>query len=190
MKYRATRFVGLFCKIQVTQTPGAFIYFERVADLKRSSMWMCSHGQKCRKMEYGNGHRRCLSRWMMKHAKKIAQDKEWEKGGKKNYLSKFFFSSFFGRRCMYSKHMYNTVESRSPLSKPFQNFTQPSSVLFLLHFPPSRTFHFKCLVHGNAFKHVWVLVILFENHQKCLIWTLAFSINFRPIDFSAVNKLL
>ena len=75
-------------------------------------------------------------------------------GGKKNYLSKFFFSSFFGRRCMYSKHMYNTVESRSPLSKPFQNFTQPSSVLFLLHFPPSRTFHFKCLVHGNAFKHV------------------------------------
>ena len=156
MKYRATRFVGLFCKIQVTQTPGAFIYFERVADLKRSSMWMCSHGQKCRKMEYGNG-RRCLSRWMMKHAKKIAQDKEWEKGwGKKNYLSKFFFSSFFGRRCMYSKHMYNTVESRSPLSKPFQNFTQPSSVLFLLHFPPSRTFHFKCLVHGNAFKHVWV----------------------------------
>ena len=91
MKYRATRFVGLFCKIQVTQTPGAFIYFERVADLKRSSMWMCSHGQKCRKMEYGNGHRRCLSRWMMKHAKKIAQDKEWEKGRGRRTISRHSF---------------------------------------------------------------------------------------------------
>ena len=74
-------------KSKSLKPPGAFIYFERVADLKRSSMWMCSHGQKCRKMEYGNGHRRCLSRWMMKHAKKIAQDKEWEKGWGEEELS-------------------------------------------------------------------------------------------------------
>ena len=117
--------------------------------------------------------------WWNMQRKLLKIKNEKKVGGKKNYLSKFFFSSFFGRRCMYSKHMYNTVESRSPLSKPFQNFTQPSSVLFLLHFPPSRTFHFKCLVHGNAFKHVWVLVILFENYPKCLI-----SANLCPIDLS------
>ena len=43
--------------------------------------------------------------------------------GNENFV--LLLSSFFGRRCMYSKHMYNTLESRSGCYPPFQNFTQP-----------------------------------------------------------------
>ena len=54
---------------------------------------------------------------------------------------------------MYSKHMYNTVESRSATWKASLSFFLVSNS-FLLQ--PYLTFHFKCLVHENAFKHVWV----------------------------------